>query len=171
MTGQVASAIQRFIRDVEIQLSNEAERSRYELDKALGRAITPEIHKVLEDDCDVDMIAAAILAIARGLPAEPFELGIVLPEDLKACGTLKGSKAETYKDDAANFLSDLGDKVSRRLKAFVRDIEKSEPATISSSFVDDLKGKIDALKEQVANITATVDQLQRLATQSRAAKP
>lgn len=168
ITGQVASAIKTFILEVEVQLSHEAERSRYELDKALGRSITPKIHEVLGDDCDVDMIAAAILSVARGLPAEPFELGISLPDNLKARGTLKGSEAETYKDDASDFLSDLRGKVDRRLKAFIKDIKDSEPETISTVFVAGLNCKIIKLKEQVANMTATIDQLQRLVTQARA---
>jgi hypothetical protein len=171
ITGQVTSALNKFISDVEHQLSTEASQSRFALDSKLSQALTPEIRKILEDDCDGDMIASAILAVAHGLPSERFTLGISLPDNLKARGTLKGWEAETYKDNASDFLSMLGSNVTRKFDRFIRDIEVNEPKTISDTFVNDLAGKIALLEDQVSNATLTIDRLQRLLRQVQEVAP
>lgn len=171
ITGQVASALNKFISDVEHQLSTEASQSRFALDNKLSQALTPEIRRILEDDCDGDMITSAILAVAHGLPSERFTLGICLPDNLKARGTLKGWEAETYKDDASDFLSTLGSNVTRKFDRFIRDIEVNEPKTVSDTFVNDLAGKIALLKEQVSSAAQTNYRLQEFLRQVQEVAP
>lgn len=91
---------------------------------------------------------------------------IRLPEELKSRGTLKDSEAETFKDAADDFMGSLGSKVKSKISAFISNVERNAPTTISDAFVDEIQRKISVLKDQVNNAAQTIDRLERL-TQDR----
>lgn len=160
MTGQVAGAIQRFIGDMAFRLSAQSEQSKNELDKNLSRSLVSAISETLDDDCDNDLIFEAIRAVINNLPDDRFDLGIELPHQLKARGTLKGHDAEQYKDAAADFISDMDNEVTRKIDRFIRDIKDDAPSTVSDVFVDNLEVKIAALKDQKENADQVISRLQ-----------
>lgn len=162
ISSQVISTINEFMNDIQDQLGAKVESSHRGLNEELARTLTPKIREVLEQDANAQMVKLAILSVIQSIPDDDFDLGIPLPDTLKSNGTLKGDKAERFKDAADDFINSLGSKVKSKISSFINDVEHNAPSTISNSFVDEIQRRINVLKDQVDNAAQTIDRLERL---------
>ncbi|KJJ61219.1 hypothetical protein RT21_21420 [Pseudomonas sp. 10B238] len=163
VSSQVVSTLKGFMNDIQDELGAKVEGSHRWLNEELSRSLTPKIREILEKDTNGQMIKQAILSVIQSIPYDDFNLGIELPEELKSRGTLKDSEAEIFKDAADDFVGSLGSKVKSKISAFIGNVERNAPTTISDAFVDEIQRKISVLKDQVNNAAQTIDRLERLA--------
>lgn len=161
-SSQVVSSLDDFINDIQDELGDEIERSRYRLNGELCGKLTPIIREVLDKDANGQMIKQAILSVIQAIPDDDFNLGIELPEELKSRGPLKDSEAEKFKDAADDFVGSLGSKVKNKISTFIDNVKLNAPTRISDSFVNEIERKINVLKGQVNSAAQTIDRLERL---------
>jgi hypothetical protein len=160
MTGQVIAALESFLFNVETLLSDTSKTARKNLDKSLSSQLTPTVTRVLEEDCNPDLVYRAIVQVVNSLQTESFGLELSLPGELTAQGTLKGPQAEVFMEIAQDFVAELHSKMERKVVQFIQRLEQNIPKDISHDFVELLSEQIRALENQVNNAAQTIDRLE-----------
>jgi hypothetical protein len=161
MTMQVVSALEKFVNQVKVLLSDEVSTARKQLDQKLGAELTPVVRQVLEENCNPQLIARAIGGVVDSLYLEPFDLGIRLPGELNNRGSLKGNEAKEFMNEANSFVYGLENIAIQKISQFIQQLEKDIPKKISDTFIEALTVQTRMLEEQLKNFDQTIERLEK----------
>ncbi|MFV3415492.1 dynamin family protein [Pseudomonas sp. NY15436] len=161
MTGQVVSALDRFLYQFDKLLSDTAGKARRQLDSRLSKVLIPVVVQSLEDLANSALIARAITQVLDSLNTQPFDLALEVPSELRGRGNLERLDAKHFLEEADEFVASLGLRVEQRIGQFIYRLRSQTPTKISNTFLVVLEGQIKGLEEQVNNAAQTLDRLER----------
>lgn len=146
-----AKPIRRAIEEIRSNLEDELSHLSESYSQAWKKKIYSQVVSVLREamgdgELDVNMIARAVKNVLARIPEASFKLEDDIPKSLKKTGKLTGYEAESFIDDAEDYISNLKDVVNKDISAYM------------TTLVSNLK-KIDLAKELTADLENNLKQL------------
>lgn len=146
-----AKPIRRAIEEIRSNLEDELSHLSESYSQAWKKKIYSQVVSVLREamgdgELDVNIIARAVKNVLARIPEASFKLEDDIPKSLKKTGKLTGYEAESYIDDAEDYISNLKDVVNKDISAYM------------TTLVSNLK-KIDLAKELTADLENNLKQL------------
>lgn len=146
-----AKSIRRAIEEIRSNLEDELSHLSESYSQAWKKKIYSQVVSVLREamgdgELDVNIIARAVKNVLARIPEASFKLEDDIPKSLKKTGKLTGYEAESFIDDAEDYISNLKDVVNKDISAYM------------TTLVSNLK-KIDLAKELTADLENNLKQL------------
>lgn len=146
-----AKPIRRAIEEIRSNLEDELGHLSESYLQAWKKKIYSQVVSVLREamgdgELDVNIIARAVKNVLARIPEASFKLEDDIPKSLKKTGKLTGYEAESFIDDAEDYISNLKDVVNKDISAYM------------TTLVSNLK-KIDLAKELTADLENNLKQL------------
>lgn len=146
-----AKPIRRAIEEIRSNLEDELGHLSESYSQAWKKKIYSQVVSALREamgdgELDVNIIARAVKNVLARIPEASFKLEDDIPKSLKKTGKLTGCEAESYIDDAEDYISNLKDVVNKDISAYM------------TTLVSNLK-KIDLAKELTADLENNLKQL------------
>lgn len=146
-----AKPIRRAIEEIRSNLEDELSHLSESYSQAWKKKIYSQVVSVLREamgdgELDVNIIARAVKNVLARIPEASFKLEDDIPKSLKKTGKLTGYEAESFIDDAEDYISNLKDVVNKDISAYM------------TTLVSNLK-KIDLAKELTADLENNLKQL------------
>ena len=146
-----AKPIRRAIEEIRSNLEDELGHLSENYSQAWKKKIYSQVVSALREamgdgELDVNMIARAVKNVLARIPEASFKLEDDIPKSLKKTGKLTGYEAESFIDDAEDYISNLKDVVNKDISAYM------------TTLVSNLK-KIDLVKELTADLENNLKQL------------
>lgn len=146
-----AKPIRRAIEEIRSNLEDELSHLSESYSQAWKKKIYSQVVSVLREamgdgELDVNIIARAVKNVLARIPEASFKLEDDIPKSLKKTGKLTGYEAESFIDDAEDYISNLKDVVNKDISAYM------------TTLVSNLK-KIDLPKELTADLENNLKQL------------
>ena len=143
--------IRRAIEEIRSNLEDELGYLSESYSQAWKKKIYSQVVSVLREamgdgELDVNIIARAVKNVLARIPEASFKLEDDIPKSLKKTGKLTGYEAESFIDDAEDYISNLKDVVNKDISAYM------------TTLVSNLK-KIDLAKELTADLENNLKQL------------
>lgn len=146
-----AKPIRRAIEEIRSNLEDELGHLSENYSQAWKKKIYSQVVSALREamgdgELDVNIIARAVKNVLARIPEASFKLEDDIPKSLKKTGKLTGYEAESFIDDAEDYISNLKDVVNKDISAYM------------TTLVSNLK-KIDLAKELTADLENNLKQL------------
>lgn len=146
-----AKPIRRAIEEIRSNLEDELGHLSESYSQAWKKKIYSQVVSALREamgdgELDVNIIARAVKNVLARIPEASFKLEDDIPKSLKKTGKLTGYEAESYIEDAEDYISNLKDVVNKDISAYM------------TTLVSNLK-KIDLAKELTADLENNLKQL------------
>ena len=146
-----AKPIRRAIEEIRSNLEDELGHLSESYSQAWKKKIYSQVVSALREtmgdgELDVNIIARAVKNVLARIPEASFKLEDDIPKSLKKTGKLIGYEAESFIDDAEDYISNLKDVVNKDISAYM------------TTLVSNLK-KIDLAKELTADLENNLKQL------------
>jgi hypothetical protein len=146
-----AKPIRRAIEEIRSNLEDELGHLSESYSQAWKKKIYSQVVSALREamgdgELDVNIIARAVKNVLARIPEASFKLEDDIPKSLKKTGKLTGYEAESFIDDAEDYISNLKDVVNKDISAYM------------TTLVSNLK-KIDLAKELTADLENNLKQL------------
>ncbi|HFC8509590.1 TPA: dynamin family protein [Neisseria subflava] len=146
-----AKPIRRAIEEIRSNLEDELSHLSESYSQAWKKKIYSQVVSALREamgdgGLDVNIIARAVKNVLARIPEASFKLEDDIPKSLKKTGKLTGYEAESFIDDAEDYISNLKDVVNKDISAYM------------TTLVSNLK-KIDLAKELTADLENNLKQL------------
>lgn len=146
-----AKPIRRAIEEIRSNLEDELGHLSESYSQAWKKKIYSQVVSALREamgdgELDVNIIARAVKNVLARIPEASFKLEDDIPKSLKKTGKLTGYEAESFIDDAEDYISNLKDMVNKDISAYM------------TTLVSNLK-KIDLAKELTADLENNLKQL------------
>lgn len=146
-----AKPIRRAIEEIRSNLEDELGHLSESYSQAWKKKIYSQVVSALREamgdgELDVNIIARAVKNVLARIPEASFKLEDDIPKSLKKTGKLTGYEAESFIDDAEDYISNLKDVVNKDISAYM------------TTLVCNLK-KIDLPKELTADLENNLKQL------------
>lgn len=146
-----AKPIRRAIEEIRSNLEDELGHLSENYSQAWKKKIYSQVVSALREamgdgELDVNIIARAVKNVLARIPEASFKLEDDIPKSLKKTGKLTGYEAESYIEDAEDYISNLKDVVNKDISAYM------------TTLVSNLK-KIDLAKELTADLENNLKQL------------
>lgn len=146
-----AKPIRRAIEELRSNLEDELGHLSESYSQAWKKKIYSQVVSALREamgdgELDVNIIARAVKNVLARIPEASFKLEDDIPKSLKKTGKLTGYEAESYIDDAEDYISNLKDVVNKDISAYM------------TTLVSNLK-KIDLAKELTVDLENNLKQL------------
>lgn len=146
-----AKPIRRAIEEIRSNLEDELSHLSESYSQAWKKKIYSQVVSALREamgdgELDVNIIARAVKNVLARIPEASFKLEDDIPKSLKKTGKLTGYEAESFIDDAEDYISNLKDVVNKDISAYM------------TTLVSNLK-KIDLAKELTADLENNLKQL------------
>ncbi|HHX2532588.1 TPA: dynamin family protein [Neisseria subflava] len=146
-----AKPIRRAIEEIRSNLEDELSHLSESYSQAWKKKIYSQVVSVLREamgdgELDVNIIARAVKNVLARIPEASFKLEDDIPKSLKKTGKLTGYEAESYIEDAEDYISNLKDVVNKDISAYI------------TTLVSNLK-KIDLAKELTVDLENNLKQL------------
>lgn len=146
-----AKPIRRAIEEIRSNLEDELDHLSESYSQAWKKKIYSQVVSALREamgdgELDVNIIARAVKNVLARIPEASFKLEDDIPKSLKKTGKLTGYEAESFIDDAEDYISNLKDVVNKDISAYM------------TTLVSNLK-KIDLAKELTADLENNLKQL------------
>lgn len=143
----IRRAIEEIRSNLEDELGHLSESYSQAWKKKIYSQVVSALREVMGDgELDVNIIACAVKNVLARIPEASFKLEDDIPKSLKKTGKLTGCEAESYIDDAEDYISNLKDVVNKDISAYM------------TTLVSNLK-KIDLAKELTADLENNLKQL------------
>ena len=143
----IRRAIEEIRSNLEDELGHLSESYSQAWKKKIYSQVVSALREVMGDgELDVNIIARAVKNVLARIPEASFKLEDDIPKSLKKTGKLTGCEAESYIDDAEDYISNLKDVVNKDISAYM------------TTLVSNLK-KIDLAKELTADLENNLKQL------------
>lgn len=146
-----AKPIRRAIEEIRSNLEDELSHLSESYSQAWKKKIYSQVVSALREamgdgELDVNIIARAVKNVLARIPEASFKLEDDIPKSLKKTGKLTGYEAESFIDDAEDYISNLKDVVNKDISAYM------------TTLVSNLK-KIDLAKELTVDLENNLKQL------------
>lgn len=146
-----AKPIRRAIEEIRSNLEDELGHLSESYSQAWKKKIYSQVVSALREamgdgELDVNIIARAVKNVLARIPEASFKLEDDIPKSLKKTGKLTGYEAESFIDDAEDYISNLKGMVNKDISAYM------------TTLVSNLK-KIDLAKELTADLENNLKQL------------
>ena len=146
-----AKPIRRAIEEIRSNLEDELGHLSESYSQAWKKKIYSQVVSALREamgdgELDVNIIARAVKNVLVRIPEASFKLEDDIPKSLKKTGKLTGYEAESFIDDAEDYISNLKDVVNKDISAYM------------TTLVSNLK-KIDLAKELTVDLENNLKQL------------
>lgn len=146
-TKPIRRAIEEIRSNLEDELSHLSESYSQAWKKKIYSQVVSALREAMGDgELDVNIIARAVKNVLARIPEASFKLEDDIPKSLKKTGKLTGYEAESFIDDAEDYISNLKDVVNKDISAYM------------TTLVSNLK-KIDLAKELTADLENNLKQL------------
>lgn len=146
-TKPIRRAIEEIRSNLEDELGYLSESYSQAWKKKIYSQVVSALREAMGDgELDVNIIARAVKNVLARIPEASFKLEDDIPKSLKKTGKLTGYEAESYIDDAEDYISNLKDVVNKDISAYM------------TTLVSNLK-KIDLAKELTADLENNLKQL------------
>ena len=143
----IRRAIEEIRSNLEDELGHLSESYLQAWKKKIYSQVVSALREAMGDgELDVNIIARAVKNVLVRIPEASFKLEDDIPKSLKKTGKLTGCEAESYIDDAEDYISNLKDVVNKDISAYM------------TTLVSNLK-KIDLAKELTADLENNLKQL------------
>jgi predicted GTPase len=163
-TGAIRSALENLTWEIEDSIDTTAKLFILEWKKMLNRDLVRVLRdNVNDEDLNVTQIKKVIRNVLTQIKYPEISYSGQLPSSLSASGTLKDSRAETYIDDAQEYVSSLNGRVKNDIKNFLIElIEALRGIQMAKSIFGNYDELLKELEEQVNNREITLDKLKRI---------
>jgi predicted GTPase len=163
-TSHIYNAIDTLTEEVEYSISELAKRFLVQWKKNLSTNLVKTLREHIDDeDLNITLIKKVIRNVLNAIVYPDMSYANGLPSSLLPKGTLKGSRAEKYYDDAHMYVQSLRRRVRNDIKDFVESlIYELENIKISESLFGHYDEMLQKLEEQINNKQLTLDQLARV---------
>lgn len=146
-TKPIRRAIEEIRSNLEDELGHLSESYSQAWKKKIYSQVVSALREAMGDgELDVNIIARAVKNVLARIPEASFKLEDDIPKSLKKTGKLTGYEAESFIDDAEDYISNLKDVVNKDISAYM------------TTLVSNLK-KIDLPKELTADLENNLKQL------------
>jgi hypothetical protein len=143
----IRRAIEEIRSNLEDELGHLSESYLQAWKKKIYSQVVSALREAMGDgELDVNIIARAVKNVLARIPEASFKLEDDIPKSLKKTGKLTGYEAESFIDDAEDYISNLKDVVNKDISAYM------------TTLVSNLK-KIDLPKELTADLENNLKQL------------
>lgn len=143
----IRRAIEEIRSNLEDELGHLSESYLQAWKKKIYSQVVSALREAMGDgELDVNIIARAVKNVLARIPEASFKLEDDIPKSLKKTGKLIGYEAESFIDDAEDYISNLKDVVNKDISAYM------------TTLVSNLK-KIDLAKELTADLENNLKQL------------
>lgn len=143
----IRRAIEEIRSNLEDELGHLSESYSQAWKKKIYSQVVSALREAMGDgELDVNIIARAVKNVLARIPEASFKLEDDIPKSLKKTGKLTGYEAESFIDDAEDYISNLKDVVNKDISAYM------------TTLVSNLK-KIDLVKELTADLENNLKQL------------
>lgn len=143
----IRRAIEEIRSNLEDELGHLSESYSQAWKKKIYSQVVSALREAMGDgELDVNIIARAVKNVLARIPEASFKLEDDIPKSLKKTGKLTGYEAESFIDDAEDYISNLKDVVNKDISAYM------------TTLVSNLK-KIDLAKELTADLENNLKQL------------
>ena len=143
----IRRAIEEIRSNLEDELGHLSESYLQAWKKKIYSQVVSALREAMGDgELDVNIIARAVKNVLARIPEASFKLEDDIPKSLKKTGKLTGYEAESFIDDAEDYISNLKDVVNKDISAYM------------TTLVCNLK-KIDLPKELTADLENNLKQL------------
>lgn len=143
----IRRAIEEIRSNLEDELGHLSESYLQAWKKKIYSQVVSALREAMGDgELDVNIIARAVKNVLVRIPEASFKLEDDIPKSLKKTGKLTGYEAESFIDDAEDYISNLKDVVNKDISAYM------------TTLVSNLK-KIDLPKELTADLENNLKQL------------
>ena len=143
----IRRAIEEIRSNLEDELGHLSESYLQAWKKKIYSQVVSALREAMGDgELDVNIIARAVKNVLARIPEASFKLEDDIPKSLKKTGKLTGYEAESYIDDAEDYISNLKDVVNKDISAYM------------TTLVSNLK-KIDLAKELTVDLENNLKQL------------
>lgn len=143
----IRRAIEEIRSNLEDELGHLSESYLQAWKKKIYSQVVSALREAMGDgELDVNIIARAVKNVLARIPEASFKLEDDIPKSLKKTGKLTGYEAESFIDDAEDYISNLKDVVNKDISAYM------------TTLLSNLK-KIDLAKELTADLENNLKQL------------
>lgn len=143
----IRRAIEEIRSNLEDELGHLSESYLQAWKKKIYSQVVSALREAMGDgELDVNIIARAVKNVLVRIPEASFKLEDDIPKSLKKTGKLTGYEAESFIDDAEDYISNLKDVVNKDISAYM------------TTLVSNLK-KIDLAKELTVDLENNLKQL------------
>ncbi len=143
----IRRAIEEIRSNLEDELGHLSESYLQAWKKKIYSQVVSALREAMGDgELDVNIIARAVKNVLARIPEASFKLEDDIPKSLKKTGKLTGYEAESFIDDAEDYISNLKDVVNKDISVYM------------TTLVSNLK-KIDLPKELTADLENNLKQL------------
>lgn len=158
------SAIENVRDDLEDELRYITENYSQAWKKKIYQQIVGALRESMGDDeLDINLIARAVKNVLARIPDARFELADDMPSSLKKTGTLKGSEAQQYLGDVANYKSNLRDIVRSQINQYMGElVDNLKQINLPAELTGDLESNLKQLLHEIENKEASLFRYQNI---------
>lgn len=165
--GLVRTSLENLTDDVEITIDVEAKQYVVNWRKTIYKELVSTLRNEAGDDMlDVMLISKTIRSILNSVIFPDISYDGNFPKALKKSGTLKKSKAEEFRNEAYNYVSDLKSRVKQDIQVYVGAlISTLKQEDIGESIFSKYTKEIEQLENDIENKEITLDRLNNILQQ------
>jgi hypothetical protein len=162
--GFVRNSLEELTDNIEITISIASKEFLQNWRKEVFRELVSTLRKEVGDEnLDVSTIQRTIRKVINSVNMPDISYSGNFPKYLKKSGTLKGSEAENFLDDAHNYVSDLKHRVKSDINSYMKSLLKSlKKIDISKDIFSGYKKEIETLKENIQNRELILEKYSRI---------
>lgn len=163
-----ASSLRRALEDIRDNLEDELHYIAENYSQAWKKKIYQQIVGALresmgDDELNINLIARAVKNVLARIPDARFELADDMPSSLKKTGTLKGSEAQQYLGDVANYKSNLRDIVRSQINQYMSElVDNLKQINLPAELTGDLESNLKQLLHEIENKEASLFRYQNI---------
>lgn len=163
-TGALREALDGFKEAFVIKLVESIEQSRTQWRKELLRECVKEIRSKLEDEgqIDIDLLEKAVRGAVSHLETPEIRFDDEVPKSLRARGTLSGSAAESFEEDARDYLRTLKGKYSNYVVNHLKELaDKLSGVDLAKAVFNRHMKELEQLRIELENRKLTLKEYKR----------
>lgn len=157
-TKPIRRAIEEIRSNLEDELSHLSESYSQAWKKKIYSQVVSALREAMGDgELDVNIIARAVKNVLARIPEASFKLEDDIPKSLKKTGKLTGYEAESYIDDAEDYISNLKDVVNKDISAYMTTLVSNlKKIDLAKELTADLKNNLKQLLSEIENKEASL---------------
>ena len=163
MTIQIVSKMEEFLDSVQNPLTVESKEINQRFRKDLYAKLFKAYRGALNDESKANetLVRKTFEDITNKLPILDFGSNIKVPSGFRGKGTLKGSEAESYLNDAYSEVARFKTKFKDEIDKYKRSLIQGLPKDIATKFVQTYDEELQKLNDEISNKRMSLDRLDR----------
>ncbi|WP_434579811.1 dynamin family protein [Sulfurimonas sp. NW15] len=157
--GHIRNSLDELTDKLEMTIDIEAKRTIEEWKKELVKNIVHTLRDVAGDsNLEIDLLSKTIKQIVNSVTYPEVNYGGGLPSSLRKSGTLEGSSAERFIDDARDYVDNLKGQVKSDINSYIKNlVQKLKETNIADSIFKKYESDMKKFEDDINNKTMMLE--------------